>query len=93
MNPAIYSIILASACTMAMAFASVARGAELADNGEGAKQNAAQSSIEKLVANQPATPAATSSDTASDKPMTINFSDFVKDGAGCGVPNLDTSSK
>lgn len=93
MNPTIYSIILAGACTMVLAFASVARGAESADNSERAKQDAAQSSIEKLVANHPATPAATSRDTDSDKPMTINFSDFVKDGAGCGVPNLDTSSK
>lgn len=93
MNPAIYRIILASVCTMTLAFAPVARGAESADKGESPKQLAEPSSIEKLVANQPATPAATSSDTASGKPMTINFSDFVKDGTGCGVPNLDTSSK
>lgn len=47
--------------------------------------------IDKLVANQPdGTPAR---QLDSDKPMTINFSDFVKDGAGCGMPNLDTSAK
>ncbi len=49
--------------------------------------------VDKLVANQSATKATASIDPAADKPMTINFSDFVKDGAGCGVPNLDTSGK
>jgi hypothetical protein len=88
MVPTMYRIILAGVF-MALALASAARAAESADKGEGAKQ----SSIEALVANQPAKPTAMSSDTASDKPMTINFSDFVKDGAGCGVPNLETSSK
>lgn len=52
-----------------------------------------QTNVDKLVANQPAAAPAASMDPAADKPMTINFSDFVKDGAGCGVPNLDTSGK
>ena len=93
MNPTMYRIILASVCTTALILASVARAAESAESGAVAKQAGESSSIDKLVANQPATPAATSSDVVSDKPMTIDFSDFVKDGAGCGVPNLDTSSK
>jgi hypothetical protein len=50
-------------------------------------------SIDKLVANQPEKSSVPISQSESDKPLTINFSDFVKDGAGCGVPNLDTSSK
>ncbi len=52
-----------------------------------------QSMTDKLVANQAAAKPAASTDPAANKPMTINFSDFVKDGAGCGVPNLDTSGK
>lgn len=52
-----------------------------------------QSTTDKLVANQPTSEPAASVDRAADKPMAINFSDFVKDGAGCGVPNLDTSGK
>lgn len=50
-------------------------------------------SIDKLVANQPEKSSAAVRQSEPDKPMTINFSDFVKDGAGCGVPNLDTSGK
>jgi opacity protein-like surface antigen len=88
-----YKIILAGACTSALILASAAQAAESIDSSAAAKQAGESSSIDKLVANQPAKPAATSSDTVSDKPMTINFSDFVKDGAGCGVPNLDTSGK
>ncbi len=91
MNTALYRMMLASA--VAVSLLSAAQAAESGDKGEVVKQDAGQSSIEKLVANQPAKPAAASSDPASDKPMTINFSDFVKDGAGCGVPNLDTSIK
>ncbi len=93
MNPAMYRITLAAVCTATFALASVARAAEPADRGAGAKQGAEQSAFDTLVANQPANPAATRIDAGSDKPMTINFSDFVKDGAGCGVPNLDTSAK
>lgn len=52
-----------------------------------------QTNVDKLVADQPEAAPAASKDPAADKPMTINFSDFVKDGAGCGVPNLDTSGK
>ena len=89
MNPTLCRIIFAGVCTLALALASVARAAESAAKVEGAKQ----SSIDALVANQPAKPAAMSSNAASDKPLTINFSDFVKDGAACGVPNLDTSDK
>jgi hypothetical protein len=49
--------------------------------------------LDKLVANKPGSSTAPISQIDSDKPMAINFSDFVKDGAGCGVPNLDTSAK
>ena len=93
MNPTLYRMILAGVCTVAFSLVSVAQAAESSGKGEVVKPDAEQSSIEKLVANQPAKPAAASFDPASDKPMTINFSDFVKDGAGCGVPNLDTTSK
>ena len=88
-----YKIILAGVCGAAVGFASSARAAEAVENAPVAKPAGEPSAIEKLVANQPGTPAASSSDAPSDKPMTINFSDFVKDGAGCGVPNLDTSNK
>ena len=88
-----YKIILAGVCGAALSFASSARAAEAVENAPVAKPAGEPSTIEKLVANRPTTPAATSSDAPSDKPMTINFSDFVKDGAGCGVPNLDTSNK
>ena len=93
MNPTLYRMIFAGVCTAAISLVSVAQAAESSDKGEVVKQDAEQSSIEKLVANQPAKPAAASTDSASDQLMTINFSDFVKDGAGCGIPNLDTSSK
>jgi hypothetical protein len=63
--------------------------AESADNKEPEKPL----NPEKLVANQPVATPAASIDPAAEKPMTINFSDFVKDGAGCGVPNLDTSGR
>lgn len=88
-----YRIILAGVCGAALSFASSARAAEAVENAPVAKQGGEPSAIDKLVANRPTTPAASSSDAPSDKPMTINFSDFVKDGAGCGVPNLDTSNK
>jgi hypothetical protein len=91
MNPAIYRTVIAGVCMLA--FGLSARAAGPVAKGEAAKPAAEQSSIDKLVANQPAKPGATSNDAASDKPMTVNFSDFVKDGAGCGVPNLDTSNK
>ena len=91
MNPTLYRMMLAG--TVAALLVSAAHAAESSDKGEVVKPDSEQSSIEKLVANQPAKPAAASSDPASDKPMTINFSDFVKDGAGCGVPTLDTTSK
>ena len=87
-----YRIILAGVCGAALSFASSARAAEAVENAPVAKPAGEPSAIDKLVANRPTTPAATSSD-APDQPMTINFSDFVKDGAGCGVPNLDTSNK
>jgi hypothetical protein len=93
MNSTLYRLLFAGACSAALSLASVAHAAESGDKGEAARPDAAPSSIEKLVANQPATPAAASADPTADKPMTINFSDFVKDGAGCGVPNLDTTSK
>ena len=86
-------IILAGVCVAMLIFASNARAAEAVENTPVANPAGEPSAIEKLVANRPTTPAATSSDAPSDKPMTINFSDFVKDGAGCGVPNLDTSNK
>ncbi len=86
-------IILAGVCVAMLIFASNARAAEAVENAPVAKPAGEPSAIDKLVANRPATPAATSSDAPSDQPMTINFSDFVKDGAGCGVPNLDTSNK
>ncbi len=86
-------IILAGVCVAVLVFASGARAAEAVENEPVAKQVGEPSAIDKLVANRPTTPAASSSDAPSDKPMTINFSDFVKDGAGCGVPNLDTSNK
>ena len=73
-------------------FASNARAAEAVENAQVAKPAGEPSAIDKLVANRPTRPAASSSDAPSDKPMSINFSDFVKDGAGCGVPNLDTSN-
>ena len=88
-----YRIILAGASVAVLIFASSARAAEAVENAPVAKPAGEPSAIDKLVANRPATPAATSSDAPSDQPMTINFSDFVKDGAGCGVPNLDTSNK
>jgi hypothetical protein len=56
-------------------------------------ENNEPAGLEKLVANKPGSSSAPVSQTDSDKPMAINFSDFVKDGAGCGVPNLDTSAK
>ena len=70
-------------------FGTIAFAADPTSQEEAAKPSA----IEKQVANQAALAAAASTDPMADKPMTINFSDFVKDGAGCGVPNLDTSSK
>ena len=76
-------------CAATIGFGSIAFAADTASKDEAAKPSA----IEKLVANQATAAAAASSDPTADKPMTINFSDFVKDGAGCGVPNLDTSSK
>jgi hypothetical protein len=88
-----YRMILASVVGAALIVASGAWAAEAAANGAGTKQAEEPSTIDKLVANQPATSAATGNDSVADKPMTINFSDFVKDGAGCGVPNLDTSAK
>ncbi len=88
-----YRMILASVFGAVLVVASGAWAAEVAANGAGAKQAEEPSAIDKLVANQPATSAASSNDVVTDKPMTINFSDFVKDGAGCGVPNLDTSDK
>lgn len=66
-----------------------AHAADAVTNVESTKQSAK----EKLVANQPAATPAQSTDAKADKPVTINFSDYVKDGAGCGVPNLDTSEK
>ncbi len=57
------------------------------------KETAKSTATEKLVANQSSASPAASIDPTADKPMTINFSDFVKEGAGCGVPNLDTSAK
>ena len=86
-------IILTGVGVAVLIFASGARAAEAVKNAPVAKQVGEPSAIDKLVANRPTTPAATSSDATSDKPMAINFSDFVKDGAGCGVPNLDTSNK
>ena len=88
-----YRIILAGVCGAALSFALSAQAGEAVENEPVAKQVGEPSAIDKLVANRPTTPAATSSDAPSDKPMAINFSDFVKDGAGCGVPNLDTSNK
>ena len=88
-----YRIILAGLCGAALSFALSAQAAEAVVNEPVAKQVGEPSAIDKLVANRPTTPAAQSSDAPSDKPMTLNFSDFVKDGAGCGVPNLDTSNK
>ena len=91
MNPAIYKTMFAFAGFAALTLGSPINAAEPGEKGEAATAGAAQSSIDKLVANQPGKPSAASSNAASDKPMVINFSDFVKDGAGCGVPNLDTS--
>ncbi len=93
MNSYMYRIIVAGMCMAIMALVSVAQAAESADKGSVDKSSAERSSIEQLVATQPAKPAATGIDAASDPSATVNFSDFVKDGAGCGVPNLDTSSK
>ena len=87
-----YRIILAGASVAVLIFASSARAAEAVENAPVAKPAGEPSTIDKLVANRPTTPAASISDAPSDKPMAINFSDFVKDGAGCGVPNLDTSN-
>ncbi len=89
MNNVMKKMFLAAACLSALALGSLAHSAETAHQGEPAKPSA----TEKLVANQPTATAAASTDPKADKPMTINFSDFVKDGAGCGVPNLDTSGK
>ena len=89
MNDVMKKMFLAAACLSALALGSLAHSAESAAQDEPAKPSA----TEKLVANQPTAPAAVSTDPKADKPMTINFSDFVKDGAGCGVPNLDTSGK
>ena len=81
---AYFAAVFASLCQGAAAVA-----AEPDDKNDPHKQT----NVDKLVANQPAAALAASMDPAADKPMTINFSDFVKDGAGCGVPNLDTSGK
>lgn len=82
--------IIGFALGIAMLGASVVAGAaESTDKKEAANVSAA----EKLVAAKSSTTPAASIDPTADKPMTINFSDFVKDGAGCGVPNLDTSAK
>ena len=93
MNAAVYRIAIAAISIGLLALGMSARAAESGATAEAAKGSAETSSVDKLVANQPAKPAATNADATSDKPMTINFSDFVKDGAGCGVPNLDTSNK
>ena len=93
MNVAVYRIAIAAISVGLLALGMPARAAESSATAEAAKASAETSSIDKLVANQPAKPAATNADATGDKPMTINFSDFVKDGAGCGVPNLDTSNK
>jgi hypothetical protein len=92
MIPSVNKLFFTSAC-LAFGISLGAKAADSTSDTGGAQRIVEQSSIDKLVANQPAVPAASKSDAGSDKPMTINFSDFVKDGAGCGVPNLDTSSK
>ncbi len=93
MDSYVYGTIAVGMCMAALSLVSVAGAEESADKGPVGKSSAELSSIEKLVANQPAKPAATNIDAAPGQPLTINFSDFVKDGAGCGIPNLDTSSK
>ena len=89
MNPALCKTLLTSVFLVPWLGSSAWAEESINDTGA-AKRTVEQSAIDKLVANQPSAPAA--SQAASEKPMTINFSDFVKDGAGCGVPNLDTSS-
>jgi hypothetical protein len=80
--------LVSAALIAALGFGSAAFAAESAEKAD--KDSVA---LDKLVANQPGSTPVAASQAESDKPMVINFSDFVKDGAGCGVPNLDTSTK
>ena len=89
MNVLIPRISTLTALLASVVFYSVASAAEPGDKGV-AKEPA---TIEKLVANQPEQSAAPGRPAGSDQPATINFSDYVKEGAACGVPNLETSSK
>ncbi len=81
-------ILVAAALASSLIYSSAAFAADSAT-----QDGKDQAAIDKLVANQPGTTSTQGAQAQIDKPMTINFSDFVKDGAGCGMPNLDTSSK